>query len=75
MAASFNEAILWIAQNDDALAGNPDFPLVSESMVADLFGTTTERVCICVHRARAYIRLGQPVPMMKARGKGRDAGR
>lgn len=63
----FNVAIEWIAVNDDEAVGNPEFPLVTESMVADLFGTTTDHVCRCVARHRAYQRDGQVPPRMKAK--------
>ncbi len=66
MSARFNAAILWIAENDDEEAGNPEFPLVTEAMVADLFGATTDHVCFCVARARAYIAEGRKVPIMQA---------
>ena len=65
--ATFNEAIAWIARNDDEAAGNPEFPLVSESMVADLFDTTSDHVCICVQRFRSYEKQGQTPPRMLAR--------
>jgi hypothetical protein len=64
--ATFNAAIEWIAMNDDEAAGNPEFPLITESMVADLFGTSTEHVCVCVERYRAYVRDGQTPPRMKS---------
>ena len=64
-AATFNDAIAWIALNDDEAAGNPEHPLVSESMVADLFGTTAEHVCVCVQRFRSYNSEGRRPPIMK----------
>ena len=64
-APTFNAAIEWIAMNDDEAAGNAEFPLVSESLVADLFGTTTDHVCLCVSRFRAYESAGQVPPRMK----------
>lgn len=67
MSASFNEAIEWIALNDDEEAGDPQHPLVSECLVADLFGTSREHVSLCVQRARAYIARRQPIPRMKVR--------
>ena len=66
-AATFNRAIEWIALNDDSEAGNPELPLVSESLVADLFGTTTKHVCVCVQRFRAYEAEGKAAPRMNAR--------
>ena len=65
-AATFNAAIAWIALNDDEAAGNAEFPLVSESMVADLFDTTTSYVCLCVSRYRAYVAQGRTPPRMKS---------
>jgi len=65
--ATFNAAILWIAENDDEAAGNPEMPLVSESMVADLFDTTYQHVCLCVARARECIAQGERVPQFSSR--------
>jgi hypothetical protein len=65
-AANFNAAIAWIALNDDEGAGNPKSPLVTEALVADLFGTTTPHVCICVQRFRWYTAHGKKPPRMKA---------
>ena len=63
--ATFNAAIEWIALNDDECAGDADHPLVSESLVADLFDTTTDHVCECVARFRAYVARGKNPPRMK----------
>jgi hypothetical protein len=68
--ATFNDAIAWIAVNDDVGAGNPEFPLVSESMAADLFGTTADHVCFCVRRYRACCDAGEVPPRMNARPRG-----
>lgn len=68
--SGFNDAITWIANNDDAAAGNPEFPLVTESMVADLFNTTTDHVCLCVTRYRAYVAEYKTPPIMRAHPRG-----
>lgn len=67
MRASFNKAIWWIAGNEDEMAGNPECPLVSESMVADLFDTTTDHVCECVNLARQAIGEDLPYPTFRAK--------
>jgi len=61
---TFSAAIEWIALNDGD-AGNEDFPVISESLVADLFGTTPEYVASCVRRASAYFCKGMQPPRMK----------
>lgn len=61
---SFRDAILWIAENDDCEAGNAELPLVSESMVADLYGTTTDHVTWCVRHVRVRLAEGLPVRRM-----------
>jgi hypothetical protein len=50
--ASYREAVEWIAGNDEP--SNPDVEeLLSVALIADIFGTTPERVARDVLRFRA----------------------
>lgn len=53
--ASYREAVYWIAGNDNAGNGDNETQVseyITTSLIADLFGTTVERVARDIMRCR-----------------------